>query len=110
MFRATPPCTRLTPFAARLVRRARLADAYERLGAAGHVMVGADAAGRPLDEVADALRAQPSLALVVASEAHGLSAESRAVCETLVAIPMAPPVESLNVAVSAGILMHRLSV
>ena len=42
--------------------------------------------------------------IVLGNEAQGLSEEAIAACESLVSIPLAAPVESLNVAVAAGIL------
>jgi TrmH family RNA methyltransferase len=59
----------------------------------------------------DALGTRPAparLALVVGNEGAGLKAEIRAACQALVAVPMAPGAESLNVAVAAGILLHAL--
>jgi TrmH family RNA methyltransferase len=47
-------------------------------------------------------------ALVVASEAHGPSAEARAAATRTVRLPMAEPVESLNAAVAAAQLMYEL--
>jgi TrmH family RNA methyltransferase len=48
------------------------------------------------------------MTLVLGSEAHGVSAAARAEVDVEVAVPMAPPVESLNVAVTAGIVMYRM--
>ncbi len=65
---------------------------------------GADAGGA-------ALGTQPPpdrLALVVGNEGAGLKDSVRDLCGGLVAIPMAPGAESLNVAVAAGILLHAL--
>ena len=45
--------------------------------------------------------------LVLGSEARGLSAETQAFCRKLT-IPMSGKMESLNVSVAGGILMHRL--
>ncbi len=47
-------------------------------------------------------------ALVLGNEEHGLSPAVARECETLVAIPGTGAVESLNVSVAAGILMHAL--
>jgi TrmH family RNA methyltransferase len=57
----------------------------------------------------DGLRAPaaPGLALAVGNEGAGLSAETRSRAARLVSIPIAPDVESLNVAVAAGILLHH---
>jgi TrmH family RNA methyltransferase len=66
---------------------------------AGLRLLGASAAGRPPAEVELASAG----ALVLGGEAHGLSRE----IET-VALPMAPGVESLNVAAAAAILLYEL--
>jgi TrmH family RNA methyltransferase len=64
----------------------------------------ADATGEPLD----GRRAPDHLAIVVGNEGSGLSAESRARAARLVGLPIAPEVESLNVAVATGILLYEL--
>lgn len=64
---------------------------------------GASADGEPLD----ALRAPQALALAVGNEGAGLSPEALARVARRVAIPIAPDIESLNVAVAAGILLHH---
>jgi len=46
-------------------------------------------------------------ALVIGSEAHGLNAEEIALCDESFRIPMAAPVESLNAAVAAGIILFE---
>jgi TrmH family RNA methyltransferase len=62
-------------------------------------VVGASASGRPI-ETADLAGAD---ALVFGSEAHGLSRQLEAV-----ALPMAPGVDSLNVAAAAAILLYEV--
>jgi RNA methyltransferase, TrmH family len=53
--------------------------------------------------------AQPArLALVVSNEGAGLSPEAAELATKRVSIPMAPGVESLNVAVATGILLYAL--
>jgi TrmH family RNA methyltransferase len=64
----------------------------------------ADASG----EAIDGLRPPSRLAIVVGNEGAGLSAPSRARAERLVALPLSAMVESLNVAVAAGILLYEL--
>jgi TrmH family RNA methyltransferase len=64
----------------------------------------ADSAGEPID----GLRPPPRLAIVVGNEGAGLSVLSRARAERLVALPLSAMVESLNVAVAAGILLYEL--
>lgn len=47
--------------------------------------------------------------LVFGSEAHGLSAEERALMDECVSIPMGNGVESLNIAVSCGVILFEAS-
>ncbi|ESQ53278.1 hypothetical protein EUTSA_v10025567mg [Eutrema salsugineum] len=57
-------------------------------------------------EFAQSLAEKP-LCLILGSEGHGLSEQSRQVCE-LVSIPMAGEFESLNVSVAGGIFLFML--
>ncbi|HEY0972020.1 MAG TPA: RNA methyltransferase [Gemmatimonadales bacterium] len=66
---------------------------------------GADAGGDPLD--AD-LAVPPRVAVALGNEGAGLSPMVRERSDRLVAIPISPGVESLNVAVAAGILLYAL--
>jgi TrmH family RNA methyltransferase len=50
-----------------------------------------------------------SWALLLGNEAFGIDASLAKRADTLVSIPMAVPVESLNVAVASGILLYRLN-
>jgi len=50
-----------------------------------------------------------TLALVLGNEGAGVSATIAAAARRRVAIPLAPGVESLNVAVAAGILLHEVT-
>jgi 23S rRNA (guanosine2251-2'-O)-methyltransferase len=81
------------------------ADALERLREQGYWVFAADAAGTPLDEVGRIDR----WVLVVGAEERGLRAKTRTAVDEFVAIPMAEGVESLNLSVSAGILLWELS-
>ena len=64
----------------------------------------ADASGEPLGE-----RNAPSrVALVVGNEGSGLSTEARRRADHVIALPIAADVESLNVAVAAGIILYEL--
>lgn len=70
----------------------------------GMVFVGADAAGGGMDP----LRGETArLALVIGSEAHGISPEAGEFLSARVAVPMRGGVESLNAAVSASILLYE---
>ncbi len=64
----------------------------------------ADAAGESIEHLEPPAR----LALVVGNEGGGLSSPSRTRADRLVALPIATTVESLNVAVAAGILLYEL--
>ena len=64
----------------------------------------ADAAGAPVENLTPPSR----LAIVVGNEGAGLSSSSRERADQLVALPIAADVESLNVAVAAGILLYEL--
>jgi RNA methyltransferase, TrmH family len=64
----------------------------------------ADAGGTPLGGAPAPTR----LGLVVGNEGAGVSPDARARADHLVALPLAPLVESLNVAVAAGILLYEL--
>jgi TrmH family RNA methyltransferase len=70
----------------------------------GVALWGADAAGARLGEAP----APERLALAVGNEGSGLTPATRARADWLVALPISPAVESLNVAVAAGILLHEL--
>lgn len=65
----------------------------------------ADTVGTSLSLVASV---PPRLALVVSNEGAGLSSEAAALVTERVAIAMTSGVESLNVAVATGILLHAL--
>lgn len=54
------------------------------------------------------LQPPPRLAIVVGNEGAGLSSSSRSRAARLVALPIDTAVESLNVAVAAGILLYEL--
>ena len=65
----------------------------------------ADAAGEPVSELAE----RPArLALAVGNEPHGVDGGLKDAAHRTVGIPLARTVESLNVAVAAGILLHAL--
>ncbi|MBK5188970.1 MAG: RNA methyltransferase, partial [Gemmatimonadaceae bacterium] len=64
---------------------------------------GADVTGQPIETIAP----PTSVALAVGNEGAGLSTDARSRCARLVGIRLAPEIESLNVAVAAGILLHH---
>lgn len=82
-------------------------EADRWLQARGVPLWAADAAGDPVTVAAADTPVR--LALVVANEGAGVSPHVAASAARLVAIPMAPGAESLNVAVAAGILLYVLA-
>jgi TrmH family RNA methyltransferase len=64
----------------------------------------ADAGGEPLSRSSAPAR----LAIAVGNEGAGLSAQVRDAADRVVSVPIARDVESLNVAVAAGVLLHEL--
>ena len=74
------------------------------LDASGAELWGADAKG----ELVGARPRPARLALAVGNEGSGLTGATRDRADALVALRIAPDVESLNVAVAAGILLHAL--
>jgi TrmH family RNA methyltransferase len=88
---------------------ASAADFLEWAGGAGVRLWVASARGVPLGRGALGARGrQPAVALVVGNEGAGISPAIEAAAERRIAIPLAPGVESLNVAVAAGILLHEV--
>lgn len=83
---------------------ATVAELGEFLRAHDVALWGADMAGAPLDGATPRSR----VAVAVGNEGAGLTADVRALANQLVSIPIAAHVESLNVAVAAGILLHQL--
>jgi RNA methyltransferase, TrmH family len=65
---------------------------------------GADVRGAPVERAS----APSRLALAVGNEGSGLSPILRSALDHTVSLPIAPGVESLNVAVAAGILLYEL--
>lgn len=77
---------------------------FEFLDAAAIGLWGAASGGEPLGS-----RDAPArLAIALGNEGAGLSEAVQGRCERLVSIPIEPAVESLNVAVAAGIILHEL--
>lgn len=115
LFGAIAPQPALAPDAVRvaeggvehllLSRTTDLADTLGRLAEQGVRIVGAEGAAR--ESALSYPFRRPSV-LVMGHEREGLSPRVRARCEALVAIPGTGAVESLNVAVAAGILLRDL--
>jgi TrmH family RNA methyltransferase len=78
-------------------------DVHAFLGRSATDLWAADADGEPLPE-----HAPERLALVVGNEGGGLSVAARAAADRIVSLRITTMVESLNVAVATGILLHEL--
>jgi len=88
-----------------VVRVKVAADALARLRNNGYWVFGADASGTALPDVRPTRR----WVLCLGAEGRGMRAKTRSQIDEFVAIPMADGVESLNLSVSAGILLWELS-
>ena len=84
-------------------------DSLERLNDLGYetVALTLDADAEPLEALAT--RPPERLALVLGTEGAGLSDPAAAAVTRRVRIPMAPGIDSLNVATASGIALYRLS-
>lgn len=91
-------------FRVAMIEGASLSDAVREAHEQGMVVSGADIGGAV--SYLDADWSRPRL-LVFGSEAHGLSPEDLSLLDQTIRIPMASDVESLNVAVSAGIILFE---
>jgi TrmH family RNA methyltransferase len=80
-----------------------LADAFRRTG--GEVVGAVSGGGTPLGQ----LRPRRPVLLVLGNEGQGLAQEVLAGCARQVTVPLAAGVESLNVAVTAGVILATLS-
>ena len=95
------------PFA----RVASWEDGLGRLRTAGYTLVALTPEARAvaIDTVVAAGPPLARLALAVGAEGGGLRLATRMAADLAVRIPMAPGVDSLNVATATGIALHRLS-
>ncbi|MDJ0393405.1 23S rRNA (guanosine(2251)-2'-O)-methyltransferase RlmB [Rhodococcus sp. G-MC3] len=72
----------------------------------GVMIVGLDADG---DTTLDDFDGSGPIAVVVGSEGKGLSRLVRETCDSILSIPMAGPVESLNASVAAGVVLADIA-
>jgi len=97
--------TLLTPFA----HLSGWPEAIARLRAAGFATLALATQARAIDlaELGAETAAGQRIALILGAESEGLDAETLAAVDWRVRIPMAPGVDSLNVATAAGIALHQ---
>lgn len=105
--RTSMAATLRVPFA----RIERWPDGLDALRAAGFAIVSLTPAGNARDIAAFAADpARPArIALVVGTEGAGLSAAAESFAVARVRIPMAPGVDSLNLATATGIALQRIT-
>lgn len=88
-----------------IARATVAADVLNTLRDAGYWAFGADMDGTPVGEVG----APDRWVLCLGAEERGLRAKTRSAVDEFVAVPMAAGVESLNVSVTAGVLLYALT-
>jgi TrmH family RNA methyltransferase len=94
-----------TLFALSVARRVDLESTLDLLRGAGHLIFATDSGGEiSINDIKVAER----MTLMLGSEAHGVSKAVMARTDAMIRVPMGPFVESLNVAVAAGIVMYRM--
>jgi tRNA G18 (ribose-2'-O)-methylase SpoU len=86
-------------------------EALHDLQASGFTLVGLtpEAGAEPLEDVAADLRARARVALIVGAEGAGLSAATLGCTDMRVRIPMAPGIDSINVAIASAIALYRIA-
>jgi len=89
-----------------LVRVTNLAQTMDRLKQQGFWFYGAD---QRADQYYQEPDYQGPIGLVLGSEDRGLRRIIRTKCDFLIRIPMHPPVESLNVSVSAALISYAIA-
>jgi len=72
----------------------------------GYSRLGANQRGEPIQDLNPIPK---KWALIMGSEAHGLSSEAKNAIDQMIAIPSVGSGESLNVGVAMGILLHNLT-
>lgn len=83
---------------------ANLKNAIEYLKKNGYFVYGAEADGKPYDEV----DYSEKMALVIGSEGNGIGRVVREACDEIISIPMYGHVNSLNASVSFGVLIYGI--
>ncbi len=82
-----------------------LVQTMERLKQRGYWIYGADMDGKSIYEE----KFVPPVCVVFGNEGEGLSKLVRESCDQIISIPMRSSIDSLNVAVSAGVILFEIS-
>jgi tRNA G18 (ribose-2'-O)-methylase SpoU len=87
------------------------AEVFQRLRVVGFALVALTPGpgAQPVDDAVRCLADAERLALAFGTEGEGLSAAALAAADVRACIPMAPGVDSLNVATASGIALHRFA-
>ena len=85
------------------VVREGISSAISKMKKAGIRIVGADMGGKPVFEA----NLRGSVAIVMGGESKGLSETLKNKCDDVVSIPLSNDLESLNVGVSAAVLLYE---
>lgn len=89
-----------------VARATNMVRSLKQFQKAGYQVVGLDAGG---DHTLDTYDGSTPVVVVVGSEGKGLSRLVRETCDTIMSIPMAPWVESLNASVAAGVTLSEFA-
>ena len=90
-------------FRVRIARSSNLTEDVDELRRNGATVLAADRSGDPLDS----LSIPAKVAWIFGNEGSGVSAELEPLIDGRVAVPIGPDVDSLNVNVAAGIILHH---
>jgi 23S rRNA (guanosine2251-2'-O)-methyltransferase len=88
-----------------IIRETNLASAIDKLKEAGYWVYGTDA---EQGEIIGNVDLKGKVAVVLGAEAKGLSRLVRERCDAVIRIPVAPEVESLNVAATAAVFLYEI--
>jgi len=105
-FRQTVRVSMGTIFSMPIVQSTSIVDDLKRLGAL-QVQRIATVLHPQAESLAAARKTSKRIALLFGNEAYGLSPEHVGVCDRKITIPMKLGTDSLNVAVTAGIILHH---
>lgn len=89
---------------ARLCKVSSLTSALASLASSGVQIVGLDMSGEDIDRASVA----SPVALVVGAEGKGLRKPVRALCSSVVRVPMRGPIASLNASVAAAVALYAI--